>query len=158
MNFEDDDADYVGGGTPINAIPPQQPQQPQQQFQGNPQESLYQPLPQQYNQQQPHMQMKIPQQYDQQQHYYPQQQQMQTQAQVLAPTKDFKYYCNVSPLEVFVLFIIFIIMSNSAIYAFEKGFIPYRFSSHENPPIVLVIFNALIFVLVYVLLKKFAFK
>jgi hypothetical protein len=102
------------------------------------------------------MQMQPPLQYEQQ--LRQQQAQMQAKAQMQAPpppVKDFKYYTNTSPIQLGIMMIVFILLSNATIFSLERHMIPPQFLNYENPPLILVLFNSLLFGLCFVLVSRY---
>ena len=96
------------------------------------------------------MQMQPPLQYEQQLR----QQQAQMQAPP-PPVKDFKYYTNTSPIQLGIMMIVFILLSNATIFSLERHMIPPQFLNYENPPLILVLFNSLLFGLCFVLVSRY---
>ena len=160
---------FKGGGTPIQSLQPQgapqgppQMQQPQGAPQGPPQMQQPQGAPQ--------VQRMTQQQYQQMQQQRMQQQQMQQQqmqrmqnpkgmikenyTNEKSVTEKFKDFTNTSWQKFLCIVILFIVLGNSWVYDCEKSLIPLgmRFG---NPPLIAVIFNAIIAGIFYLVISKF---
>lgn len=156
MNGEVNDNDYIGGGTPVNNIinqgGQQQPQAPVHNQQGG-----YHHQGQEYPQYVQHQQQEYPQYVQHQQQYYPQYTQQQ---HVHSNTNDVVYeYTNCKLMEIVLVFILFICLTNCIIYNLQKQFLPTNlYSRFNHPPWILVFINAIIFIIIYILLQKYAFN
>lgn len=162
MNGQVNEADYVGGGTPVNAIMGGGNAMPQQQPQGG-------AIPQggqQMIQQQMMQQQAIPQQH--QQNYYPHlmaqnaqntQREMYTQQPPTVQKDMFQDYTNCKPMEIVIIFVLFICLTNCIVLQLQKQLLPTNlYSRYNNPPWILVFINAVIFIIIYILLYKYAFN
>lgn len=58
-------------------------------------------------------------------------------------------------IEVVVVLVMFVLFSSSTIYQFESSFMPHQLLGYDQPPILLVIINGIIFTIIIILLKKF---
>jgi hypothetical protein len=147
-----EDQDFQGGGTSLQDLQrqQQQPQQPRQQ----PQQQAYQQQQQQPNH---HPQ---PEYYPQQEEeYYPeyhqQQQQYQHCPKPINPTSISMVMGSRSEwIEFGVVFVLFIILSSSTIYQLESSILPPNLLGFDQPPFILVLFNAVIFIILFIILKK----
>jgi len=131
----EDKSNYIGQGTPINSLlggqqqmaPPQQQPHPQQ---------LYEQYPQDPS-------------------YYQQQQQQQVPSPMVKPVstkKSFEQVTGLSVLKLVFTMFLFVVLSSSWVIAMEKRIIPISFySPSECPPLLLVVINALLFGLFFVL-------
>lgn len=108
-------------------------------------------LAQQYEQ--PSQQMQPPLQY--RQSLEQQRQQYSPPPPQPPPVKDFKYYTNTSPIQLGIMMIVFILLSNATIFSLERHMIPPQFLNYENPPLILVLFNSLLFGLCFVLVSRY---
>ena len=150
---------YVGNGTSLEQLRGQQNPHPQMMGPGpgGPQGAPPPQILQQQPEEQYYQQMMPPP--PQEQHYYPQQMQMPQQAQVKAQdTKKISNACIPYTDVKWVVFVavifLFILLSNASIYKLESQFVPINFLSDDDPPIVLVIFNAILFGILFLVIHK----
>ena len=153
---------YVGNGTSIEQLRGQQNQHMGPGPGGPPPPPPV--IQQQYQQQQEQQQ-----QYQQQQEQHPQEDyyhqipyhmQQQQQVQQAKVTKKNSIssacipYTNVEWVVFISMIFLFILLSNASIYKLESQFVPIQFLSNDDPPIVLVIFNAMLFGIIFLVVKK----
>ncbi len=156
MNGQVNESDYVGGGTPVNAI----------MGGGNTNTMPQQQMPQQQMQQQQMQQQQMQQQGGQM--YYPhlmaqrveqQQRNMYTQPPPIVQKDMFQEYTNCKPMEIIIIFVLFICLTNCILIQLQKQILPTNlYSRYNNPPWILVFVNAVIFIIIYILLYKYAFN
>jgi len=63
-------------------------------------------------------------------------------------------YTNVQWIVFVVMIFLFILLSNASIYKLQSQFVPIQFLSDDNPPIILVIFNSILFGILFLVVNK----